>query len=247
MNFILTFILIVVVLQTQSTANNLHLPFSNDISHHHNHQIPSLPHHQSLPTIPTSNNNNNSFHHHHQLPPFPQQAYPTANNTTNHILGTSIDSDGHHHQHLHTPSNTTNLLESPAILDDPTNKMVSLSRSSSTTSTSTINHHQQHHRIHKSKFSPEDDSLLIHLKENEKLSWKQIAEHFEGRTAGALQVRYCTKLKLRDLVWSDDDVELLRRAVEEYEDQKWNIISAKLNGHYSPSVCRDKYKQFKKK
>ncbi|KAJ5559583.1 hypothetical protein N7513_001982 [Penicillium frequentans] len=43
----------------------------------------------------------------------------------------------------------------------------------------------------------EDDRLLIELKEKGDLSWNQIAEHFPGRSKGALQVRYCTRLKNR--------------------------------------------------
>ncbi|KAJ5330582.1 hypothetical protein N7476_000365 [Penicillium atrosanguineum] len=43
----------------------------------------------------------------------------------------------------------------------------------------------------------EDDLLLIKLKEKGDLSWNQIAQHFPGRSKGALQVRYCTRLKNR--------------------------------------------------
>ncbi|KAJ5907322.1 hypothetical protein N7495_000004 [Penicillium taxi] len=42
-----------------------------------------------------------------------------------------------------------------------------------------------------------DDQLLIELKEERSLPWKQIAEHFPGRSEGSLQVRYCTRLKGR--------------------------------------------------
>ncbi|KAF8863092.1 hypothetical protein BDZ45DRAFT_575661, partial [Acephala macrosclerotiorum] len=47
----------------------------------------------------------------------------------------------------------------------------------------------------KLKFTLEDDALLVDLKENKSLTWKQIADFFPGRTAGTLQVRYCTKFK----------------------------------------------------
>jgi hypothetical protein len=43
----------------------------------------------------------------------------------------------------------------------------------------------------------EDDLLLIELKEKGDMSWNQIAQHFPGRSKGALQVRYCTRLKNR--------------------------------------------------
>ena len=39
------------------------------------------------------------------------------------------------------------------------------------------------------------DRLLIELKEERSLPWKRIAEYFPGRSAGSLQVRYCTRLK----------------------------------------------------
>ncbi|KAH7322555.1 hypothetical protein B0I35DRAFT_425982 [Stachybotrys elegans] len=49
-------------------------------------------------------------------------------------------------------------------------------------------------------FTPEEDSLLVMLK-NQGLAWKDIhAQHmkeYPERTVGALQVRYCTKLKSR--------------------------------------------------
>jgi hypothetical protein len=48
-----------------------------------------------------------------------------------------------------------------------------------------------------SKYAEVDDELLIQLKENDKLTWDEIAEHFPERTKGTLQVHYCTKLKNR--------------------------------------------------
>ena len=58
----------------------------------------------------------------------------------------------------------------------------------------------------KLKFSPEDDQLLVDLKENKSLTWKQIAEFFPGRSSGTLQVRYCTKLKAKTTQWTDETV-----------------------------------------
>lgn len=58
----------------------------------------------------------------------------------------------------------------------------------------------------KLKFTPEEDSLLVELKEDKNLTWKQIADFFPGRTSGTLQVRYCTKLKAKDVNWTDDMV-----------------------------------------
>ena len=58
----------------------------------------------------------------------------------------------------------------------------------------------------KLKFTPEDDQLLIDLKENKNLTWKQIADFFPGRSSGTLQVRYCTKLKAKTTQWTDETV-----------------------------------------
>jgi hypothetical protein len=45
----------------------------------------------------------------------------------------------------------------------------------------------------KLKFTLEDDKLLLDLKKNKSLTWKQIAEFFPGRSVGTLQVRYYTE------------------------------------------------------
>jgi hypothetical protein len=58
----------------------------------------------------------------------------------------------------------------------------------------------------KMKFTPEDDTLLVDLKENKSLTWKQIADFFPGRSSGTLQVRYCTKLKAKTTQWTDETV-----------------------------------------
>lgn len=61
----------------------------------------------------------------------------------------------------------------------------------------------------KLKFTPEDDQLLVDLKEKKNLTWKQIADFFPGRSSGTLQVRYCTKLKAKATVWTDEMVSRL--------------------------------------
>ncbi|MCJ1365726.1 hypothetical protein MMC16_004851 [Acarospora aff. strigata] len=92
----------------------------------------------------------------------------------------------------------------------------------------------------KLKFSPEDDQLLVDLKENKNLTWKQIAEFFPGRSSGTLQVRYCTKLKAKTTVWTDDTVLRLRNAIQDYETDKWRLIAAKVGSGFSPAACREK-------
>ena len=51
--------------------------------------------------------------------------------------------------------------------------------------------------VHAARFMPDEDELLIELKEKRSLPWNRIVKHFPGRTKGALQVRYSTKLKGR--------------------------------------------------
>jgi hypothetical protein len=70
----------------------------------------------------------------------------------------------------------------------------------------------------KLKFTAEDDALLVELKETKNLTWKQIADFFPGRSSGTLQVRYCTKLKAKTTVWTDDMVrEDATASTAEYE------------------------------
>ncbi|KAI5813678.1 MYB DNA-binding domain protein, partial [Pyronema omphalodes] len=95
----------------------------------------------------------------------------------------------------------------------------------------------------KIKFTPEDDSLLVDLKENKSLTWKQIAEYFPGRSSGTLQVRYCTKLKAKTTVWSDETIQKLRTAMSEYEQDRWRHIAAKVGSGFSPAACRDKARE----
>ncbi|GAB7366242.1 hypothetical protein MBLNU230_g7799t1 [Neophaeotheca triangularis] len=92
----------------------------------------------------------------------------------------------------------------------------------------------------KLKFTPEDDALLIELKEGKNLTWKQIADFFPGRSSGTLQVRYCTKLKAKKAVWTDEMVARLRAAVEEYEADRWRAISGKVGNGFSAAACREK-------
>ena len=62
---------------------------------------------------------------------------------------------------------------------------------------------------HKRKpFTQDDDDLVVDLKENKRLTWKQIEEFFPGRTSGTLQVRYCTRLKKKNVVWTEEMVSL---------------------------------------
>ncbi|KAK4504542.1 hypothetical protein PRZ48_005458 [Zasmidium cellare] len=92
----------------------------------------------------------------------------------------------------------------------------------------------------KLKFTPDDDALLVELKETKNLTWKQIADFFPGRSSGTLQVRYCTKLKAKTTVWTDDMIHRLRTAIQEYETDRWRIISSKVGNGFSATACKDK-------
>ncbi|KAG0648910.1 hypothetical protein D0Z07_4830 [Hyphodiscus hymeniophilus] len=92
----------------------------------------------------------------------------------------------------------------------------------------------------KLKFTPEDDQLLVDLKENKSLTWKQIAEFFPGRSSGTLQVRYCTKLKAKTTQWSDETIQKLRTALHDYEQEKWRIIAQKVGAGFTSQSCKEK-------
>lgn len=47
-------------------------------------------------------------------------------------------------------------------------------------------------------FTPDEDKLIIHLKERKNLGWAAIAEHLPHRSPGSLQVRYSRRLFKRD-------------------------------------------------
>ncbi|PSK60356.1 hypothetical protein B9Z65_506 [Elsinoe australis] len=92
----------------------------------------------------------------------------------------------------------------------------------------------------KIKFTPEDDALLVELKETKNLTWKQIADFFPGRSSGTLQVRYCTKLKEKRTEWSGEMVEKLKIAMRDYENDRWRVISNRVGLGVSAAACKEK-------
>lgn len=106
----------------------------------------------------------------------------------------------------------------------------------------------------KLKFTLEDDALLVDLKENKSLTWKQIADFFPGRTAGTLQVRYCTKFKAGTVQRTEksdfqnksklqsDDIAVLRLAkdigslIVHTAGDPLAAILEKLSGQYKASM-----------
>ncbi|KAE8444912.1 hypothetical protein EG329_014160 [Mollisiaceae sp. DMI_Dod_QoI] len=95
----------------------------------------------------------------------------------------------------------------------------------------------------KLKFTPEDDALLVDLKENKSLTWKQIAEFFPGRSSGTLQVRYCTKLKAKTTQWTEETIQKLRTALHDYEQEKWRIVAQKVGTGFTSAACKEKARE----
>lgn len=95
----------------------------------------------------------------------------------------------------------------------------------------------------KNKFSADDDELLVKLKEVDHLSWREIADRFQGRSPGALQVRYCTRLKTRPQTWTADDIRDLKDAVALYQTDRWLSVAQKLDNRYTPTLCRLKWEE----
>ncbi|THW63956.1 hypothetical protein D6C97_06026 [Aureobasidium pullulans] len=78
----------------------------------------------------------------------------------------------------------------------------------------------------------DEERLLITLKEDEALPWKEIAARFSNQlgqsiTVATLQMRYL-RLRQRFRNWEERDLEALRQAHEYWEKCKWDIISQKM-------------------
>ena len=78
----------------------------------------------------------------------------------------------------------------------------------------------------------DEDKLLLQLKDEQQLPWKNIVTRFEQETGkvhaiAALQMRY-KRLKDRLQVWTDPDIDALKQAHEYWESRKFDIISGKV-------------------
>lgn len=85
----------------------------------------------------------------------------------------------------------------------------------------------------------EEDQLLLKLKHEENLPWKDIAREFEtrlGRTyqVPALQMRH-KRLRERLRTWTDDDVSALEAAYEYWEKSKFEIVAQKVRAALIPA------------
>ncbi|KAF2093706.1 hypothetical protein NA57DRAFT_20664, partial [Rhizodiscina lignyota] len=103
--------------------------------------------------------------------------------------------------------------------------------------------------------SPElsdEDRLLLRLKDEEHVSWKDIAARFQtdlGKVyqVPALQMRL-KRLRERLRVWTEADISALRMAHEYWERNKFEIIAAKMiefgaTEKWSPRQCSRKWQE----
>ncbi|KAI9892571.1 MAG: hypothetical protein M1814_001260 [Vezdaea aestivalis] len=77
-----------------------------------------------------------------------------------------------------------------------------------------------------------EERLLLKLKDEESLAWKEIAARFSSELnkpsqVPALQMRY-KRLREKMRVWTDKDINALMEAREYWEKQKWEIISNRM-------------------
>ena len=79
----------------------------------------------------------------------------------------------------------------------------------------------------------EEDTFLLRLKDDENLSWKEIATRFQNEMGKqfqvpALQMRL-KRLRERIRTWTENDIQALRLAHEYWITQKFEIIAAKVS------------------
>ena len=78
----------------------------------------------------------------------------------------------------------------------------------------------------------EEDKLLLQLKEEESMPWKDIAARFQSDLGKAYQIpalqMRLKRLRERMRVWTESDVKALRMAHEYWAQNKFDIISQKV-------------------
>jgi hypothetical protein len=81
----------------------------------------------------------------------------------------------------------------------------------------------------------EEDKLLLQLKEEESMPWKDIAARFQTDLGKAYQIpalqMRLKRLRERMRVWTETDVRALRLAQEYWAQNKFDIISQKVSQH----------------
>ena len=71
----------------------------------------------------------------------------------------------------------------------------------------------------RARYTPADDAKILRLK-GQGLSWSAIAKEFPGRSAGAIQVRYQTKLKPTEEWWEVEEICRKNRR----DDGSWELL-----------------------
>lgn len=97
-----------------------------------------------------------------------------------------------------------------------------------------------------------EDKLLLTLKDEQSLPWRDIATRFQTELGKvyqipALQMRY-KRLKERLQVWTESDVQALKQANEYWETRKFEILANKMiefgaSEKFSPRACARKWQE----
>jgi len=90
---------------------------------------------------------------------------------------------------LQRPATSQAALPSGKPTRPPPNAVLPLARPTSTGDAMTS--------VHGTPYTPEQDALIVRLREDQNLPWEVIVRHLNGRSSGSIQVRYYTKLKNR--------------------------------------------------
>jgi hypothetical protein len=89
----------------------------------------------------------------------------------------------------------------------------------------------------------DEDKLLLQLKEEESMPWKDIAARFQSDLGKAYQIpalqMRLKRLRERMRVWTEVDVRALRMAHEYWAKNKFDIISQKVSKHHRTTACND--------
>lgn len=172
-----------------------------------------------------------------------QGNHPFENLSSNHIPQTILSSNVR-------PSTSSQTQQPPSHQQSPTPRSfapiapdpVGLQRMQAVRQNQEVEEHQQPKRRRLTQSSmdapqppplKDEDKLLLQLKDEQQLPWKNIVGSFQQETGkvhaiAALQMRY-KRLKDRLQVWTDPDIEALKQAHDYWESRKFDIISAKVS------------------
>ncbi|GBG25594.1 Transcription factor MYB3R-5 [Hondaea fermentalgiana] len=96
--------------------------------------------------------------------------------------------------------------------------------------------------INHSKFTPEEDDLLMRLHEQMGSKWAEIKCQFERRTENAVKTRFKSLMRARARQWSPDQDAKLRQLATQY-NQDWTAIGNALQR--SKLIVRSRFKYLK--